>query len=168
MGKIICAIDFSDCSINAFKHALSIAQKCKCELLLVWVRKPASQKEKYENHKDDPVEGIKKRFEALIEEYKPQLQGTKLNYRIRKGKVYKEIAAEAKSSKAMLVVADDVTLEALYSALAPVEASLDRKISPTLYTKKEFDDRRAAGNPFLTRVLEGEYLVLIGSADDAA
>jgi predicted nucleotidyltransferase len=68
----------------------------------------------------------------------------------------------------LLVVADDLTLEALYSALAPVEASLDRKISPTLYTTAEFDSRRAAGNPFLTRVLEGEHLVLIGSEDDAA
>jgi predicted nucleotidyltransferase len=74
----------------------------------------------------------------------------------------------ASSDIDLLVVADDVTLEALYSALAAVEASLDRKISPTLYTKNEFDDRRGAGNPFLTRVLEGEYLVLIGSADDAA
>ncbi|MDH5274170.1 MAG: nucleotidyltransferase domain-containing protein, partial [Gammaproteobacteria bacterium] len=53
----------------------------------------------------------------------------------------------------LLVVADDLTLEALYSALAPVEASLDRKISPTLYTRKEYDSRRAAGNPFLTRAL---------------
>jgi predicted nucleotidyltransferase len=74
----------------------------------------------------------------------------------------------ASSDIDLLVVADDLTLEALYSALAPVEASLDRKISPTLYTQREFDDRRAAGNPFLTRVLEGEHLVLIGSDDDAA
>ena len=68
----------------------------------------------------------------------------------------------------LLVVADDLTLEALYSALAPVESSLDRKISPTLYTTKEFEIRRAAGTPFLTRVLEGEHLILIGSEDDAA
>jgi predicted nucleotidyltransferase len=74
----------------------------------------------------------------------------------------------ASSDIDLLVVADDLTLEVLYSALAPVEASLDRKISPTLYTRREFDDRRAAGNPFLTRVLEGEHLVLIGSDDDAA
>jgi len=72
----------------------------------------------------------------------------------------------ASSDIDLLVVADDLTLEALYSALAPVEANLDRKISPTLYTRKEYDDRRAAGNPFLTRVLEGEHLVLMGSADD--
>jgi len=72
----------------------------------------------------------------------------------------------ASSDIDLLVVADDLTLEALYSALAPVEASLDRKISPTLYTRKEYDDRLAAGNPFLTRVLAGEHLVLMGSADD--
>jgi predicted nucleotidyltransferase len=72
----------------------------------------------------------------------------------------------ASSDIDLLVVADDLTLEALYSALAPVEASLDRKISPTLYTVREYHDRRAAGHSFLTRVLAGEHLVLIGSADD--
>jgi predicted nucleotidyltransferase len=74
----------------------------------------------------------------------------------------------ASSDIDLLVVADDLILEALYSALAPVEVSLDRRISPTLYTRNEFDSRRAAGNSFLTRVLEGEHLVLIGSEDDPA
>lgn len=68
----------------------------------------------------------------------------------------------------LLVVADGLTLEALYPALASVEANLDRKIIPTRYTVKEFNTRRASGNPFLTRVLEGEQLVLIVSDDDAA
>ena len=70
----------------------------------------------------------------------------------------------ARSDIDLLVVADGLTLEALYSALAPVEASLDRKISPTLYTTREYAERRAAANPFLTRVLQGEHLVLMGSA----
>ncbi len=105
MGKIIAAIDFSDCSINALKHALSIAEVCKCELILVWVGKPASQREKYENQKDDPVENIKERFEKLIEKFAPQYPGVKITFKLRKGKVYKEIAAEAKTSRAMLVVA---------------------------------------------------------------
>lgn len=65
----------------------------------------------------------------------------------------------------ILIVADGVTLEDIYSALAPVEAVLDRKISPTLYTPQEFADRKASGNPFLTRVLSGEHLVLIGNED---
>lgn len=62
----------------------------------------------------------------------------------------------------ILIVADGVTLEDIYSALAPVEADLGRKISPTLYTPGEFADRKAANNTFLTRVLSGEHMVLIG------
>ena len=73
----------------------------------------------------------------------------------------------ASSDIDLLVVADDLTLEALYTALAPAELNLARKISPTLYTITEFDSRLAAGNPFLTRVIEGEHLVLIGGEDAA-
>lgn len=76
-------------------------------------------------------------------------------------------ADTANSDIDLLVVADQLTLETLYSALAPVEAALARKISPTLYTITEFDTRRTAGNPFLTRVLEDEHFVLIGGEDAA-
>ena len=62
----------------------------------------------------------------------------------------------------LLIVADGVTLEEIYSALAPVEADLARKISPTLYTPKEFEDRKASNNSFLTRVLSSEHLFLMG------
>ena len=65
----------------------------------------------------------------------------------------------------LLVTADDMMLEDLYTVLAPVESSLDRKISPMLYTVSEFTARRSAKNPFLMRVLAGEYLVLIGDED---
>lgn len=63
----------------------------------------------------------------------------------------------------ILIVADQLTLEDIYSALAPVEAELDRKVSPTLYTPQEFANRKAASHVFLTRVLSGEHLVLMGS-----
>jgi len=46
--------------------------------------------------------------------------------------------------------------------------ALDRKISPTLYTSKEFTDRKAANNPFLTRVLSGEHLVLVGEEHESS
>jgi predicted nucleotidyltransferase len=72
----------------------------------------------------------------------------------------------ASSDIDLLVVADDLTLEALYGALAPIEASLDRKISPTLYTHDEFESRRANGNSFLSRVLAGEHFILIETEDD--
>jgi len=105
MGKIISAIDFSDCSINAFLHALSIANRCKCDILLVWVGKPAGQKNKFENSMEDSSIEVRKQFEKMVAKYQPQLPESRILFKIRKGKVYKEIAAEAKSSKSMLVVA---------------------------------------------------------------
>ncbi len=105
MGKIISSIDFSDCSINAFLHALSIAKTCKMDLILVWVGKSSGQRANDENAKDNQVEEIKKQFDELIANYQDQLPGNKISYKIRKGKVYKEIAAEAEANKAMLVVA---------------------------------------------------------------
>ena len=66
----------------------------------------------------------------------------------------------------LLVVSDDLTLEALYAVLVPVEALLARQISPTLYTAREFAARRTAGNAFLTRVLAADHLVLLGALDE--
>ena len=68
----------------------------------------------------------------------------------------------ASSDIDLLVVSDGLKLEDLYATLAPAEASLDRKINPTLYTSKEFKTRQDARNPLLTRVLEGEHMVLLG------
>ncbi len=73
----------------------------------------------------------------------------------------------ASSDIDLLVAADGVMLEELYAALAPVETSLDRRIGLTLYTTQEFDARRSAGNTFLSRVLSGEHLVLVGKKDEA-
>ena len=81
--------------------------------------------------------------------------------------VYGSIAkgtATAASDIDLLVVADDLTLEDLYSALEPGEQQLGRKVSPTLYTVEEFARRRATGNSFVTEVLSGAKIKLIGDA----
>ncbi len=51
----------------------------------------------------------------------------------------------------LLVAADGMMLEDLYTVLAPVESSPDRKISLMLYTVSEFNARRSAKSPFLMR-----------------
>ena len=88
---------------------------------------------------------------------------------IRLALVYGSVAKgtdTAASDIDLLVVADDLTLEDLYVALAPVEPTLGRKINPTLYTPHEFADRKSSGNAVLTRVLAGEHLILIGNVDE--
>ncbi|MCX6250232.1 MAG: universal stress protein [Bacteroidetes bacterium] len=105
MSKIIVAIDFSDCSINAFLHALSIAQKCRIDITLVWVQKTVSETDKFEDPSNALLHDVDKQFNELISRYQPELPFNKITYKIRTGKVYKEITSEAKETHAMLVVA---------------------------------------------------------------
>jgi nucleotide-binding universal stress UspA family protein len=104
MNKIVVAIDFSDCSINAFLHALSIADHCNGELILVWVQKSAGDKEKFVEKTKDVTSDVKVAFEDLIAKYQPEHPKVKITWKIRTGKVYKEVTDEAKAVKAMLVV----------------------------------------------------------------
>ena len=72
---------------------------------------------------------------------------------------------KAASDIDLLIVSDSLTLEDTYEMLDHVEKQLDRKINPTLYTIREFSHRRARRNRFLSAVLEGDHLVLIGTLD---
>jgi predicted nucleotidyltransferase len=65
----------------------------------------------------------------------------------------------------VLLVSDTLTLEQVYAALAPAEKQLGRSISPTLYTSAEFRRRLTARNPFLSKLLAGETVTLIGDKD---
>lgn len=103
MTNIVVAIDFSESSINAFLHALSIAQRCSTDLNLVWVRKSLEEKDKFDTG-GDPTKEVNKQFENLVAKYQSELPGNKINYKIRTGRVYKEISDEAKESKSMMVV----------------------------------------------------------------
>ncbi|HEY5922691.1 MAG TPA: nucleotidyltransferase domain-containing protein [Kofleriaceae bacterium] len=67
----------------------------------------------------------------------------------------------------VLVVSDEVTLEDLYAAFERAEQRLGRRVSPTLYTRKEYVNRRRTGHPFLKNVMEGKHVVLLGSEDAA-
>lgn len=83
--------------------------------------------------------------------------------------VYGSVAkggATAASDIDLMIVSDDLSLETVFTALAGAELRLGRKINPAIYTRAEFRRRRAAGNAFLTKVLAGEKIVLIGSDDD--
>ena len=90
--------------------------------------------------------------------------------RISLALIYGSVASgtdTASSDIDLLIVADDLTLEGVYSALIPVEAELDRRVHPTLYTPGEFADRSAARGAFLTNVLGGEHLIVMEREGDA-
>jgi predicted nucleotidyltransferase len=84
--------------------------------------------------------------------------------------IYGSIAKQADTGTSdidLLLVSDELTLEEVYAALAPVEKLLDRRVNPTLYSSKEFGYRRKTENSFLTRILSEPYVVLLGSIDGA-
>ena len=137
---------------------------------LLTVRRIGKQKH-YQANPDSPVfaelRGLVLKTVAMVEPIRQALEP--LANQIALAVIYGSVAKGADTAASdidLLIVADQLTLEDVYSALAPVEKDLDRKISPALYTSKEFADRKAAGNAFLTGVLAGEHLVLIGTEDE--
>ena len=127
----------------------------------------------YQANPDCPVYhelvSIVRKTVAMVKPIRQALEP--LAHRIELAMIYGSVVHgtdTASSDIDLLVIADGVMLEELYTALEPVETSLDRKISPTLYTVQEFNARRSAGNTFLNRVLAGEHLVLIGREDVAS
>lgn len=68
----------------------------------------------------------------------------------------------AASDMDVMIVSNDLALEDVYKILRPAEKLLGRTVNPTLYTPTEFKHRLAARNSFLTKVLSGKRLFLIG------
>lgn len=87
---------------------------------------------------------------------------------LRLALVYGSVAKRSDSAQSdidLLLVSDELTLEGIYAALAPVEQQLGRRVSPTLYTRADFRRRRASGNPFLSKVLTGATIPLTPDLD---
>jgi predicted nucleotidyltransferase len=91
--------------------------------------------------------------------------------RVRLALLYGSVAKQADTAMSdidVLLVSDDLTLEEVFTALQDAERDLGRRVSPTLYTSDEFRRRRRSGHPFLTRVLDGPHIVLVGELDAVA
>lgn len=67
----------------------------------------------------------------------------------------------------VLIVGDDIRLEEVYSLLESPERRLRRRINPTVYSREEFSRRIAGRNPFLTKVLSGTTVPILGTYDAA-
>lgn len=105
MSKIILVgVDFSDCSINALEHAVTIARKAKTGISMVWVNHLDYSKEIFSVEPQNIEAEVTKRFAALVKKYQYHFHGEKIEYYIRKGKVYKEICKLSDELDAFLVV----------------------------------------------------------------
>ena len=88
---------------------------------------------------------------------------------IRLAFIYGSIARQtdtASSDVDLMIVSERLSLEQAYALLEGAEQSLSRRINITLLTPEEFRRRKADKSPFLTKILSGENVVLLGEADD--
>ena len=93
---------------------------------------------------------------------------TSLAARVSLAFIYGSVARqeeEAQSDIDLLVVGK-VTLEAVLEELREVEAALGRAVNPTVYSVQEFRSKLRGGNHFLTSVVRGEKVFLIGDEDE--
>jgi predicted nucleotidyltransferase len=74
-------------------------------------------------------------------------------------------SATASSDVDLLIVSGRLSLERAYAVLAPAEQAISRKLSVTLLTPKEFQQRRIDNSPFLNKVLSGQHILLAGDLD---
>jgi len=105
MKKILVAVDFSDCSINALEHAITIANKADAGLDMIFVIKPDSSRDIFSEGPQTLSSMVKDKFDELIEKYQHKLGHHKMHFLIREGKVYQEIVKEADHKDVFLVMA---------------------------------------------------------------
>ncbi len=102
--KILIGIDFSECSLNALEHAITIAQRASAGITMVWVNHLDYSKEIFSVEPKDLINEVEEKFKEIIKKYKSKLGREEFNYKIRKGKVYKEICTVADEVDAFLIV----------------------------------------------------------------
>ncbi|MFH0867029.1 MAG: universal stress protein [Bacteroidota bacterium] len=102
--EILVAVDFSKCSIKALEFAISIANDVDANVMMVYVDKPQSTESIYSKRGLEHQEKLVCMFDKIVKQRKTSLNG-RLEYKIRKGKIYGEIANQAKYDDSFLLVA---------------------------------------------------------------
>jgi predicted nucleotidyltransferase len=82
--------------------------------------------------------------------------------------VYGSVAREQETAQSDvdLMVVGKATLNQVLSRLSTAEKGIGRSINPTVYSVAEFKSKLAAGNHFLTSVLKGQKIFLLGDEDE--
>ena len=73
---------------------------------------------------------------------------------------------EVARSDVDVMVVGNATFDEVLQALGPVEEQLGRETNPTVYSANEFKEKLTGEQHFLTSVLKGPKIMLIGEEDD--
>jgi predicted nucleotidyltransferase len=87
---------------------------------------------------------------------------------ISKAFVYGSVAKgldQATSDIDLMVVSDTLSYGEVFGALDKVSRMLGRTVNPTVYTEAEFSRRSSGDSAFVTRVIQGPKVWVIGAGD---
>jgi len=105
MQPIVVAVDFSNTSLHAVDYAICLANKMKSDIHLIWVDKISAQESVYPDSSNESRNEAKKRFDELISQCKPKLgKGLSIDYKLKKGRIYREVDSLARITAADLIV----------------------------------------------------------------
>lgn len=104
MNQIIVAIDFSKSSLHALKYAIFLANQMKSNVMMVWVDNLVTSESVFSDIGADTRDDAKKNLEEILEQHKNLLSTGELTYKLRRGKVYYEMAQHARQTEARLIV----------------------------------------------------------------
>jgi predicted nucleotidyltransferase len=88
---------------------------------------------------------------------------------IRVAFVYGSVATGSETSASdidLMIVGDDISLEMVVSALVDTQAALGREVNPSVYSAEDFCRKLAHWHHFLSNVLQGPKLFIIGDESE--
>ncbi len=103
MKEIVVGIDFSKSSILAFQYSLKIATATGADIKLVYVSKKRDTDSTLVKNEEGVEESVEGSFNNLIQKYQKEIKG-KISYKIHQGKIYEEIANQAKYTDAEMII----------------------------------------------------------------
>lgn len=104
MKDIVVAIDFSKGSIHALEYAIELANLTHANVNMVWVDNISGNELASANESKELRNEAKGNFDDLLDKYKDKLLHGKLTTKVRKGRVYQELANHAKQADCCLMI----------------------------------------------------------------
>lgn len=104
MKDLVVAIDFSKGSEHALEYAIELANLTHANVNMVWVDNISGNEIAFINESKELRNEAKGNFEELLETYRPKLIHGKLSAKVRKGRVYQELATYVKQNESCMLI----------------------------------------------------------------
>jgi nucleotide-binding universal stress UspA family protein len=104
MKDIVVAIDFSKGSEHALEYAIELANLSHANVIMVWVDNISGNELAFATESKEIRNEAKDNFDTLLATYKDKLLHGKLTAKVRKGRVYQELAAYVKNNDCCLLI----------------------------------------------------------------